>query len=78
MKTGAPKTVKIPTKRPAFMSENKKTGKTAKSNKFLNFMEGAKKSFGGGIFDPHFNVKGGKLRPEVGKGYLGFKFEKKF
>jgi len=76
--SGAPKQVRIPAKRPAFMSENKKTGKTAKSNKFLNFMEGAKKSFGGGIFDPHFNGKGGKLRPEVGKGYLGFKFEKKF
>ena len=78
MKTGAPKTVKIPAKRPAFMSENKKTGKVEKSNKLLNFVDGVKKSFGGGVFDPHFSVKGGKLRPEVKKGNLGFKFEKKF
>jgi hypothetical protein len=78
MTTGAPKTVKIPSKRPAFMSEDKKTGKVEKSNKFLNFMESTKKSFGGGIFDPHFKVGGGKLRPEVGKGYFGLKFEKKF
>ena len=78
MKTGAPKTVKIPAKRPAFMSENKKTGKVEKSNKLLNFVDGVKKSFGGGVFDPHFNVKGGKLRPEVKKCYLGIKFEKKF
>ena len=78
MTTGAPKTVKIPAKRPAFMSEDKKTGKVEKSNKLLNFVDGVKKSFGGGVFDPHFNVKGGKLRPEVKKGYLGFKFEKKF
>ena len=70
--------VKVPPKRPAFMSEDKKTGKTEKSNKFLNFMEGAKKSFGGGVFDPHFNVKGGKLRPKVKKGYFGITFEKKF
>ena len=78
MKTGAPKTVKIPAKRPAFMSENKKTGKVEKSNRLLNFVDGVKKSFGGGVFDPHFSVKGGKLSPEVKKGYLGFKFEKKF
>tara|TARA_X000001388_G_scaffold39198_1_gene27686 strand:+ start:990 stop:1223 length:234 start_codon:yes stop_codon:yes gene_type:complete len=76
--SGAPKQVRIPAKRPAFMSENKKTGKTAKSNKFLNFMEGAKKSFGGGILDPYFKVGGGKVRPKVKKGYFGITFEKKF
>ena len=78
MKTGAPKTVKIPTKRPAFMSENKKTGKVEKSNKLLNFVDGVKKSFGGGVFDPYFKVGGGKVRPKVRKGYLGITFEKKF
>ena len=78
MKTGAPKTVKIPTKRPAFMSENKKTGKVEKSNKLLNFVDGVKKSFGGGVFDPYVEVGGGKVRPKIRKGYLGITFEKKF
>ena len=78
MTTGAPKTVKIPAKRPAFMSEDKKTGKTAKSNRFLNFVEGVKKSFGGGITDPHFNIRGGKLRPDVKKGGFGLKFTYEF
>ena len=78
MKTGAPKTVKIPAKRPAFMSENKKTGKVEKSNRLLNFVEGVKKSFGGGITDPYMNIKGGKLRPDIKKGYLGIKFTKEF
>ena len=45
MTTGAPKVVKIPAKRPAFMSEDKKTGKVEKSNRFLNFVDGVKKSF---------------------------------
>ena len=76
--SGAPKQVWIPAKRPAFMSEDKKTGKTEKSNKFLNFMEGAKKSFGGGILDPYFKVGGGKVRPKVKKCYFGITFEKKF
>ena len=65
MKSGAPKTVKIPAKRPAFMSEDKKTGKTEKSNKFLNFVDGIKKSFAGGIKDPHFKVGGGRLIGEA-------------
>ena len=68
--SGAPKQVRIPAKRPAFMSEDNKTGKTEKSNKFLNFMEGAKKSFGGGILDPYFKVGGGKVRPKVKKATL--------
>ena len=78
MKTGAPKTVKIPAKRPAFMSENKKTGKVEKSNRLLNFVDGVKESFGGGVLDPYFKVGGGKVRPKVRKGYLGITFEKKF
>ena len=78
MTTGAPKTVKIPAKRPAFMSEDKTTGKVEKSNRFLNFVEGVKKSFGGGITDPHFNVRGGKLRPDVKKGGFGLKFTYEF
>ena len=78
MTTGAPKTVKIPAKRPAFMLEDKKTGKTAKSNRFLNFVEGVKKSFGGGITDPHFNIRGDKLRPDVKKGGFGLKFTYEF
>ena len=78
MKTGAPKTVKIPAKRPAFMSEDKKTGKVEKSNRLLNFVDGVKESFGGGVLDPYFKVGGGKVRPKVRKGYLGITFEKKF
>ena len=78
MKSGAPKTVKIPAKRPAFMSEDKKTGKVEKSNRLLNFVDGVKKSFGGGVLDPYFKVGGGKVRPKVRKGYLGITFEKKF
>ena len=78
MKTGAPKTVKIPAKKPAFMSEDKKSGKVEKSNRFLNFVDGVKKSFSGGVFDPHFNVKGGKLRPDIKKGGFGLKFTYEF
>ena len=70
--------VKVPPKRPAFMSEDKKTGQKIKSNSLLNFMTRAKKSFGGGIFDPHFKIKGGKLRPEASKGYFGITFKKDF
>ena len=78
MTTGAPKKVKIPAKRPAFMSEDKKTGKVEKSNRLLNFVDGVKESFGGGVLDPYFKVGGGKVRPKVRKGYLGITFEKKF
>ena len=42
------------------------------------FAAGVKKSFGGGITDPHFNVKGGKLRPDVKKGGFGLKFTYEF
>ena len=78
MTTGAPKKVKIPAKRPAFMSEDKKTGKVEKSNRLLNFVDGVKESFGGGVLDPYFKVGGGKVRPKVKKGYFGITFEKKF
>ena len=47
--------VKAPPKRPAFMSEDKKTGKKAKSDSFLNFK--------GGWKDPHF--KAGAFRIDV-------------
>ena len=81
MKSGAPKTVKIPAKRPAFMSEDKTTGKVEKSNKFLNFVEGVKKSFAGGIKDPHFKVGGGRLDADkdmIKKGGFGLKFTYEF
>ena len=81
MKTGAPKEVKIPAKRPAFMSEDKKTGKVERSNKFLNFVEGVKKSFAGGIKDPHFKVGGGRLDADkdmIKKVGFGLKFTYEF
>ena len=81
MKSGAPKTVKIPAKRPAFMSEDKTTGKVEKSNKFLNFVDGVKKSFAGGIKDPHFKVGGGRLEADkdmIKKGGFGLKFTYEF
>ena len=81
MKTGAPKEVKIPAKRPAFMSEDKKTGKVERSNKFLNFVEGVKKSFAGGIKAPHFKVGGGRLDADkdmIKKGGFGLKFTYEF
>ena len=81
MKTGAPKEVKIPAKRPAFMSEDKKTGKVERSNKFLNFVEGVKKSFAGGIKDPHFKVGGGRLDADkdmIKIGGFGLKFTYEF
>ena len=81
MKTAAPKEVKIPAKRPAFMSEDKKTGKVERSNKFLNFVEGVKKSFAGGIKDPHFKVGGGRLDADkdmIKKGGFGLKFTYEF
>ena len=81
MKTGAPKEVKIPAKRPAFMSEDKKTGKVERSNKFLNFVEGVKKSFAGGIKDPHFKVGGGRLDADkdmIKRGGVGLKFTYEF
>ena len=81
MTTGAPKTVKIPAKRPAFMSEDKPTGKGEKSNKFLNFVDGVKKSFAGGIKDPHFKVGGGRLDADkdmIKKGGFGLKFTYEF
>lgn len=81
MKSGAPKTVKLPAKRPAFMSEDKTTGKVEKSNKFLNFVEGVKKSFAGGIKDPHFKVGGGRLDADkdmIKKGGFGLKFTYEF
>ena len=81
MKSGAPKTVKIPAKRPAFMSEDKTTGKVEKSNKFLNFVEGVKKSFAGGVKDPHFKVGGGRLDADkdiIKKGGFGLKFTYEF
>ena len=34
--------------------------------------------FGGGITDPHMNIKGGKLRPDIRKNYFGIKFTKEF
>jgi hypothetical protein len=34
--------------------------------------------FGGGVFDPHMNIGGGKLRAKVGKNYFGLTFDKKF
>ena len=81
MKSGAPKTVKIPAKRPAFMSEDKKKGKVEKSNKFLNFVDGVKKSFAGGIKDTHFKVGGGRLDADkdmIKKGGFGLKFTYEF
>ena len=81
MKSGAPKTVKIPAKRPAFMSEDKTTGKVEKSNKFLNFVDGVKKSFAGGIKDPHFKVGGGRLDADkdmIKKGGFVLKFTYEF
>ena len=81
MKSVAPKTVKIPAKRPAFMSEDKTTGKVEKSNKFLNFVDGVKKSFAGGIKDPHFKVGGGRLDADkdmIKKGGFGLKFTYEF
>ena len=81
MPTGAPKEVKSPAKRPAFMSEDKKTGKVERSNKFLNFVEGVKKSFAGGIKDPHFKVGGGRLDADkdmIKKGGFGLKFTYEF
>ena len=81
MKSGAPKTVKIPAKRPAFMSEDKTTGRVEKSNKFLNFVDGVKKSFAGGIKDPHFKVGGGRLDADkdmIKKGGFGLKFTYEF
>ena len=81
MKSGAPKTVKIPAKRPAFMSEDKTTGKVEKSNRFLNFVDGVKKSFAGGIKDPHFKVGGGRLDADkdmIKKGGFGLKFTYEF
>ena len=81
MTTGAPKEVKIPAKRPAFMSEDKKTGKVERSNKFLNFVEGVKKSFSGGLGDPHFKVGGGRLDADtdmIKKGGFGLKFTYEF
>ena len=63
MGNGAPKKVKVPPKRPAYMSEDKKSGKTVKSENWLNWVKKTMPKFKGGLKDPHF--KKGAWRIDV-------------
>ena len=69
-------------KKYGYSSVDNMTGKKFNTNMFFNFKDTTtsknKSLFGGGITDPYMNIGGGKLRPDIRKGYLGIKFTKEF
>ena len=68
-------------KKYGYSSVDNLTGKRFNTASFFNFTPTKKKKdslFGGGITDPHMNIKGGKLRPDIRKNYFGIKFTKEF
>ena len=69
-------------KKYGYSSVDNITGKKFNTESLFNFDPDKTKSkfkrFGGGITDPYMNVGGGKLRPDIKKGYLGIKFTKEF
>ena len=68
-------------KKYGYSSVDNLTGKKFNTASLFNFTPTKKKNdalFGGGITDPHMNIKGGKLRPDIRKNYLGIKFTKEF
>ena len=70
-------------KKYGYSSVDNMTGEKFNTNMFFNFKDTTKsknKSLFGGLkeLDPYLNVGGGKLRPDIRKGYLGIKFTKEF
>jgi len=69
-------------KKYGYSSVDNITGKKFNTEMLFNFKSPTKTKnknlFGGGITDPYMNIKGGKLRPDIKKGYLGIKFTKEF
>ena len=67
-------------KKYGYSSVDNLTGKKFNTESLFNFTPAKKKDslFGGGITDPHMNIKGGKLRPDIRKNYFGIKFTKEF
>ena len=68
-------------KKYGYSSVDNLTGKTFNTKSLFNFTPVKNKNdalFGGGITDPYMNIKGGKLRPKIKKGYFGLTFTKEF
>jgi len=68
-------------KKYAYSSVDNITGKKFNTDSLFNFTPAKKKDsplFSGGIGDPHMNIAGGKLRPNVRKNYIGLTFTKEF
>tara|TARA_R100000234_G_scaffold40676_1_gene24365 strand:- start:31 stop:261 length:231 start_codon:yes stop_codon:yes gene_type:complete len=68
-------------KKYGYSSVDNLTGKKFNTESLFNFNPDKAKSkfkrFEGGL-DPHVNIFGGKLRPDLRRNYIGIKFKKEF